>query len=144
MTYTAYQTKLIQIKRRDRSVSARGRLSKKSILRNDTGNCLGVLVVDRDRLGPACELVDHRENRLETGAERKRALTADDVEYSNANGWSGGRRPNMPRGFGLKFVLRSHFTIVYISDDFATYAWLPEPLSDAVQSYLKAMMSRQA
>ena len=57
-----------------------GAVARDLFRKDDAGYCFGALIVDGDRLGPACEPVDHREDRLGTGAEGERALTADDVD----------------------------------------------------------------
>ena len=63
----------------------------RSILKDDANNCFGALIVDRNCLGPACEPVDHREDRCGAGAEEERALAVDDIDIQRRKCLVGGQ-----------------------------------------------------
>ena len=94
--------------------------------------CLGALIVDWDRLGPAYEPVDHREDRLWTGAERERALTADDVDVQRRKWLVGWQASEGGAWIWVRvLIMIIHFTISYVCGYVATYARPPDPLGHA-------------
>ena len=58
---------------------------------DDAGNWFGALIVDGYLLGPACEPVDHRKDRLGIGADQKRAITTDNVDVQRRKWLIGGK-----------------------------------------------------
>lgn len=78
--FTAFNIKIIRIKRRVQSVNVKTRYSAKFTLKDNANDNLGVLIVDKDRHSLACKPVYYCVYRLETGADKNRALSADDVD----------------------------------------------------------------
>ena len=84
-----------------------GAVKRNPFRKDDAGYCLGALIVDGDRLGPACEPIDHRENRIVTGAGGERALTADDFDVQRRKRLVGGQAS----GGGARIWIRVLVTI---------------------------------